>query len=124
MRTRSLNQILGAIVIMLFFTVNAAAQDKAAEGARAVTSNMKDQLNLNDNQYTQLYAVNLDFLQKAIENQATGNTKVEKGKRLKELDDERDAKLKSVLNSDQFKKYLATKTDNRKKLRAFYQDKV
>lgn len=110
--------------MMLFVTVNASAQDKAAEGARAVTTNMKEKLNLNDGQYTQVYAVNLDFLQKALENQATGNTKVEKGKRLKELDDERDAKLKSVLNGDQFKKYLAIKTDNRKRLRAFYQDKV
>lgn len=124
MRTQKLKQVLGIIAILLLFTLNAAAQDKkGAEAARAVTNNMKEDLSLNDGQYTQVYAVNLNFMEKAIENRDSGKSKIEKAKRLKALDDERDTKLKSVLSDDQYKKYLANKAENRKKLREHLKEK-
>lgn len=120
---RKLQIVFGAVVMLLLFTVNASAQTKGAEGARAVTNYMKNELSLNDSQYTKVYAVNLEYLQKAIENKESGKNKVEKAKKLKSLDDERDNKLKSVLSDDQFKKYIANKAENRKKLREHFQEK-
>lgn len=123
MRTKKFKQLLGAFAIMLLFTANMSAQAKGAEAAKAVTNNMKDELMLNDGQYTKVYAVNLDFMEKAMENRDSGKTKVEKAKRLKALDDERDTKLKSVLSDDQYKKYVANKAENRKKLREHLKEK-
>jgi hypothetical protein len=121
---KKLQIVFGAIVMMLLFTVNATAQEtKGAVGARAVTNNMKEELSLNDSQYTKVYAVNLEYLQKAIENKESGKSKVEKAKRMKVLDDDRDNKLKSVLSDDQYKKYVANKVENRKKLREHFESK-
>lgn len=120
---KSIKTIVTSLALMLFVAISAQAQDKAAEGAKAVTTHMKEQLKLNDAQYTKAYAVNLDFMQKAIENKKAEKTKVEKAKRLKVLDDERDTKLKSVLTDEQFKIFIANKAENRKKLRQHFMDK-
>ena len=124
MRTQKLRQVFGAIAILLLFTLTATAQDnKGTEAARAVTNHMKEGLSLNDGQYTKVYAVNLDFMEKAIDNRDSGKSKIEKAKRLKALTDERDAKLKSVLSGDQYKKFIANKAENRKKLREHLNEK-
>lgn len=120
---KSIKTIVTSLALLLFVAVSAQAQDKAAEGAKAVTTHMKEQLKLNDSQYTKAYAVNLDFMQKAIENKKAEKTKVEKAKRLKVLDDERDTKMKSILTDDQFKVFIANKAENRKKLRQHFMDK-
>lgn len=112
-----------SIMAMLLLVAGANAQDKAADGAKAVTAQMKEQLKLNDGQYSRVHAVNLDYLQKALDNKKSDKTSVEKAKRLKALDDERDAKLKSVLSADQYKIYTANKIENRKKLRQQFMDK-
>lgn len=109
--------------LMVLLTTTAFAQDKAAEGAKAVTANMKEQLKLNDSQYTKVLDINQAFLQKAISTKNSAATKVEKAKKLKTVSDERDTKLKSVLTEDQYKVYIANKAENRKKLRAYYADK-
>lgn len=118
-----IKKFAGAVVLMLTFTINAAAQDKAVAGAKKITENMKEQLSLNETQYDKVFIINKEFLQKAIENRDSGKTKVDKAKKLKELDDSRDTKLKSVLSADQVKLYVATKAENRKKLRAHFQEK-
>jgi hypothetical protein len=120
---KSIKTIVASLALLLFVAVSANAQDKAADGAKAVTSHMKEQLKLNDSQYTKVYAVNLDFMQKAMDNKKADKTKVEKAKRLKALDDERDTKLKSVLSDEQFKIFIANKAENRKKLRQHFMDK-
>lgn len=118
-----IKKIAGAIVLMLTFTINATAQDNAVAGAKKITENMKEQLSLNESQYGKVYSINQDFLQKAIENRDSGKTKTDKAKRMKELDDTRDTKLKSVLSAEQIKIYVATKAENRKKLREHFQEK-
>ena len=114
--TKVVSRVIGVIAFLLLFTVNATAQDKAAAGAKKLTEHMKVQLALNDSQYTKVHAVNLDFLTKAISANESGKTKIEIAKKIKQLDEERDAKLKSVLSDDQFKKFVATKPENRKKV--------
>lgn len=118
-----IKKFAGAVVLMLTFTINAAAQDKAVAGAKKITDNMKEQLSLNESQYDKVFIINKEFLQKAIENRESSKTKVDKAKKLKELDDSRDTKLKSVLSADQVKLYVATKAENRKKLREHFQEK-
>ncbi|WP_129582993.1 hypothetical protein [Flavobacterium cyanobacteriorum] len=120
----TIKKIFGIMLAFALFTINAVAQDKAAEGAKAVTANMKEQLSLNDSQYTKVYAINQDFLKKAMENKTTAKTRIEKAKRLKALDEERDAKLKSVLTEEQFKIFVANKAENRKKIRQYFQEKA
>ena len=119
----TISKVVGAVVLLLLFTTNAHAQDRAVEGAKTVTAHMKEQLSLNDSQYTKVYAVNLEFLQKAMDNKKADKTKVQKAKRRKALDEERDTKVKSVLTDEQFKIFIANKAENRKKLRQHFQDK-
>lgn len=107
-------------VMVLGFTLTVAAQDKATDGAKAVTTYMKEQLSLNDGQYTKVYSVNLTFLQKVEEN-SKKNKGADKIKKLRALEDERDTKLKSVLSEDQYKNYVGNKAANRKKVAEYYQ---
>lgn len=120
---KNFTRAISTAALLIMFAFNVAAQDKAAEGAKAVTAQMKEQLSLNDSQYSKVYGINLAFLQKAIENKGSGKTKVDKLKRLKALDEERDTKLKSVLSDEQYKIFTANKAENRKKIRQHFQDK-
>lgn len=112
----------GALLMlgMAVTTVSAQEKDKAGEGAKAVTTEMKTQLTLNENQYAQVMDINKKFLVKAAEAEKVTNA-TDKAKKLKALTDDRDAKLKSVLNETQYKTYQAGRAANAKKLRAYYQ---
>jgi hypothetical protein len=119
--TSAAKAMIGAAALLLMFTTTGQAQekDKAAEGAKAVTAQMKSQLTLSDSQYTKVLDVNRTYLQKANDSKAMGVTKVDKAKKMKALGEERDAKLKSVLTEDQYKIYTAGRAGNMKKLREF-----
>jgi len=112
----------GAVLLLTMSatTLYAQEKDRAGEGAKAVTTEMKTQLSLNDGQYAKVMDINKTFLQKAAEAEKVANA-TDKAKKLKTLTDDRDAKLKSVLNETQFKTYQAGRTGNAKKLRAYYQ---
>jgi hypothetical protein len=56
---KTITRVFGAVAILLLFTISAKAQDKAAEGAKAVTNHMKEQLSLNDSQYTKYMLLTL-----------------------------------------------------------------
>lgn len=111
--------MVGAIALLLMVTTTVAAQekDKVAEGAKTVTSQMKTQLVLNDNQQTQVLDVNRTYLKKVKDNKESGATAVQKAKKMQALNEERDNKLKSVLTATQYKKYSADKVENTRKLR-------
>lgn len=121
--SKLIRKYVSLLVFLLAFSLGASAQDRAREGAKKITENMKEQLSLNDTQYAKVQQINLEFLQKAAENQESGKPQVEKQKRHKQLDDDRDKKLKSVLSEEQNKKYVATKIENRKKLKEYFQEK-
>jgi hypothetical protein len=113
---------LAMIALLLAFTTTAKAQDKTLAGAKAVTNQLKEQLSLNDGQYTKVYDINKAFLVKAAENNKSALSATEKAKKLKAITDEKDAKLKSVLTEPQYKTYSANRAENNKKLRVYYQD--
>lgn len=123
MKFSAIKKAVLAMFIMLFVSVNAIAQDKqdvAVEGAKKVTASMKDQLTLNDGQNNKVYIVNLDFLKKVAENNKKAN-KVEKMKKQRSLEEERDTKLKSVLSADQYSLFIAHRAQDRKRIAEFYQ---
>ena len=112
-----------SLIALFVLSTTAMAQDKPAEGAKAVTTQLKGQLSLNDSQYTKVYDITKSFLVKANDNNKSGITDAEKTKKLKAITDEKDAKLKSVLSETQYKTYTANRAANAKKLREYYQEK-
>ncbi|QEE48974.1 hypothetical protein FUA48_05085 [Flavobacterium alkalisoli] len=108
--TLSLRSFITTLALFLVFTVAVNAQDKVQEGAVKVTAHMKSQLSLNDGQYSRVLAINKDYLQKVVDN--PGATVVQKSKNKKVYDEERDGKLKSVLNDSQYKIYVANRSAN------------
>lgn len=105
--------ILGALTLFLMFSTTATAQDKTNDGPKIVAMHLKSQLSLNDSQYQKVLAVNRDYFKKSKEN--NGATAVEKAKKQKAYDEERDAKLKSVFSDSQYKIYIANRASNSKK---------
>lgn len=117
--TSMVKGIVGAVALLLVTTTAAMAQDKLAEGAKVVTTEMKTQLVLNDGQYSQVLDVNRAYLKKVKENNESGASAVAKAKKAQALNEEKDTKLKSVLTEVQYKKYAAGRAENTKKLKAF-----
>ncbi len=105
--------VIGALALFLMFTTAVVAQDKVNEGAKTVTTHLKNQLSLNDTQYAKVLEVNKDYLKKSLGN--NGATTVEKAKKQKGYDEERDKKLKSVLSDSQYKIFIANRASNAKK---------
>lgn len=117
--TSMVKGIVGAVALLLVTTTAAMAQDKLAEGAKTVTTEMKTQLVLNDGQYSQVLDVNRTYLKKVKENNESGASAVAKAKKAQALNEEKDTKLKSVLTEVQYKKYAAGRAENTRKLKAF-----
>ena len=106
---------IGAIALFLVFTTTASAQQSIDDGAAKVTTYLKSKLSLNDGQYSRVLEINKVYLNKVAAND--GATSVEKAKKQKAYDEERDSKLKSVLNESQYKIYVANRSANAKRYR-------
>lgn len=117
--TSAAKTILGTAALLLAVTTTAVAQEKdmIAEGAKTSATQMKAQLTLNDNQYTQVVDVNKTYLKKVKECKASGDNSAAKAKKMQALNEERDGKLKSVLTETQYKKYASVRAENIKKLK-------
>lgn len=112
-------RMLGTAALLLALTTTVYGQetDKIADASKTVASQMKTQLTLNDNQYTQVVEVNKAYLKKVKDCKASGDTAPAKAKKMQALNEERDGKLKSVLTEVQYKKYGAGRAENIKKLK-------
>lgn len=117
--TSAAKTILAACALLLVLTTASYGQetDKIAEASKTVATQMKTQLTLNDNQYTQVVEINKAYLKKVKDSKASGDTTVAKAKKMQAINEERDGKLKSVLTEVQYKKYGATRAENIKKLK-------
>jgi len=117
--TSAAKTLLGTCALLLVLTTASYGQetDKIAEASKTVATQMKTQLTLNDNQYTQVVEVNKAYLKKVKDSKASGDTAVAKAKKMQAINEERDGKLKSVLTEVQYKKYGATRAENIKKLK-------
>ena len=81
------------------------------ERANKLTEWMKKDLQLNNNQLSQVQAINLKYAQQNEQLKGSSETKEQKMKTMKETEASRDAELKGVLTADQFKKWQAKKSE-------------
>lgn len=110
-------------VLFLFIAGSSFAQDKSADDkATALTDRMKTQLTLNDDQYKQVYDINVDFVTKLGTVKEDGGSKMSKFKKLKSIDGDRDAALKKVLTEQQFKDFQTQKKENRAEMKERYKN--
>jgi len=116
--TSAAKLMLGAMALVVMFTTAALAQDKAAENLTKLNDHMKTQLSLNDSQYVKVNDINRVFVTKAKESEKSNANKLDKAKKIKALEEDRDTKLKSVLTADQYKIFVANRGENTKKLKA------
>ena len=112
MITSAVKTMAAAIVLLVAVTNTVSAQDRAEAGAKRLTDRMKTELSLNDDQYSKVQEINKDFIGKTMETKnanADQAAKADRAKAVKELNEQREAKLKTVLTEEQFKTYLANK---------------
>lgn len=82
------------------------------------TNELKRELNLSDSQVLNVKAINIEFAKVALPIIKTNDGKITIAKKLKPLDEKRDADLKKVLTSKQFELYLKNKEKKVAKLKA------
>jgi len=112
---------VGVMTLLLFTGISAHAQQKAErrtpeEKAVILTNKMKSILNLSDDQYTRVKAINLDFTTKSDEIRASADKK-EMINKIKALDSRRMQSLRTVLTPDQYTKYETRKNAAKESMR-------
>src|SRR5262245_52236349 len=113
---------------LLLFTVNIlCAQKKTSstpeERANKLTEWMKTNLQLNDDQATQVQNINLKYANKTQGLQSQSMSRKEKLQAVKENDKAKDAELKNVLTTDQFNSYQEKKEEVRKQMKTKMREK-
>jgi hypothetical protein len=81
--------------------------------AKRLTDSMTVQLSLTEEQVPKVLAVNEEFSSKAAGIRNEGGGKMDKLKKLKAANSERDKALKAILTDDQFLEYKANKKENK-----------
>lgn len=113
--------MLVAAALFFVFTTTATAQDKDA--LSNLNTYMKEQLSLNDSQAAKVNDINRVFMQKTKENEKTNLSKLDKAKKVKLYEEDRDKKLESVLTKEQYKTFIANRAENTKRLKALLPEK-
>ena len=115
-------KLMGSFLVasMLLFLTAFAHGDKLTpqEKAAKKTAWMKANLGLSDDQLKQVEPLNLEYAQKNYDlknNQAI--TKEEKEAQMKKNDDEKAAKLKTILTAEQYKTYEAKKMEMKEEMK-------
>ncbi|HET6995564.1 MAG TPA: hypothetical protein VFI06_11315 [Chitinophagaceae bacterium] len=116
------------LVAVLFAYTAACAQKKntmtTEEMADKLTSWMKANLQLSDNQVGQVQSINLKYANKMMELQNDGTSnKKQKMRALKADSDAKDQELKRVLTADQFQEWLSKKDEVKKALKEKIKEK-
>jgi len=84
---------------------------------------MKTNLQLNDDQATQVQTINLKYANKTQGLQTQSLSRKQKMQTLKENDKAKDAELKTVLTHDQYNSYQAKKDEVRKQMKERMREK-
>jgi len=91
--------------------------------ASKLTEWMKTNLQLNDDQATQVQTINLKYANKTQGLQTQSLSRKQKMQTLKENDKAKDAELKTVLTHDQYNSYQAKKDEVRKQMKERMREK-
>ena len=93
------------------------------ERANKLTDWMKKNLGLNDNQVSQVQALNLKYAQQNESLKGGTDTKEQKMKTMKANETARDAELKGILTADQYKKWQAKKSETKEHMKEHMKEK-
>ncbi len=109
------------VALLIFASTSVFAQQQKQqrtpeERATIATNKMKETLQLSDDQYVKVKAINLDYAKKINERRAVKDKSALKDK-MKNLDSQRMRSLKSVLTPDQYAKYETQKNAARERLK-------
>ena len=119
--TSAAKEMVAVAALLFMFTATAAAQDKDA--LTSLNTYMKEQLSLNDSQTAKVNDINRVFMQKTKENEKTNLSKLDKAKKVKLYEEDRDKKLQSVLTKEQYKTFIANRAENTKRLKELLPEK-
>jgi len=120
--------VCACILTTLLVTVNIIwAQKKTSstpeERATKLTEWMKTNLQLNNDQATQVQNINLKYANKTQGLQTQSMSRKQKMQTLKDNDKAKDAELKNVLTADQYSAYQAKKDEIRKQMKERMREK-
>jgi predicted ATP-grasp superfamily ATP-dependent carboligase len=107
---------LFVVLFIMGCTGFAAVQAQDAEKttvAKRLTDSMTVQLSLTEDQVPKVLAINQDFSTKAAAIRSEGGGKMDKLKKVKAANSERDKALKAILTDEQFLEYKANKKENK-----------
>jgi len=112
---------------LLFAVTISLAQKKTSstpgERAARLTEWMKSNLQLQDDQVSQVQTINLKYADKNQQLQTATMSRKQKLQVLKDNDKAKDAELKNVFTADQYKAYQAKKDELRKQMKERMRDK-
>lgn len=109
--------MLLAVVFCSFLSVSANAQQKKytpEQKATKMTDKMKSDVSLTDNQYKQVYAVNLKYAEKMQALRSKDGGRENNKEEFKSLRKEQKNELSSILTDEQREKYKSVRHDRKK----------
>jgi Spy/CpxP family protein refolding chaperone len=116
-----------AALFLSFAGAVSAQKDSTAHSpetrARKMTDKMKTELTLTDDQYKQVYDINLKYGQKNQDALKGDGSKLEKAKALKTENQGKNKELKAVLTPEQFEKYKEMQKEKREELKQMRKEK-
>jgi hypothetical protein len=119
------SSFLLVVTLLVFSGVHSQKKTSSTPEERAgkITEWMKTNLQLNDDQVTQVQNINLKYANKTQELQTASMSRKQKLKVLKDNDQVKDAELKNVFTADQYNAYQAKKDEIRKQMKEKMRDK-
>ncbi len=120
-----MKKLLFAVVLFASVTLSSFAQDsnnKAEEIATKQTEWMKENLDLSVGQLEKIEDLNLEFAKKMTKVQETEG-KLNKLKQAKSIAEEKDGKMKDILNEVQYEKYQDKKSEMRSNAKEMFKNR-
>ena len=115
--------LTGLLFVVHIIYAQKKTSSTAEQRASKLTQWMKTNLQLNDDQATQVQTINLKYANKTQGLQTQSLSRKQKMQTLKENDKAKDAELKTVLTHDQYNSYQAKKDEVRKQMKERMREK-
>jgi len=115
--------LTGLLFVVHIIYAQKKTSSTAEQRASKLTEWMKTNLQLNDDQATQVQTINLKYANKTQGLQTQSLSRKQKMQTLKENDKTKDAELKTVLTHDQYNSYQAKKDEVRKQMKERMREK-
>lgn len=124
----SVSSFLSMMILssLLLFSQTLSAQEakmSSEEMAQNLTEIMKEKLSLNDQQYTNIYSINLNYIKKNKELQNSSEGRMSKFRAFKSNQKAKDKELKSVLSNEQYNEYQQLKEKLKKEFKEYQKNK-